>query len=69
MMGGDTDTIGAVAGTIAGARFGIKSLPDRWLEAIDKTDELKRFGVILSHEPFSMASAAEILCTNGELDL
>jgi len=31
MMGGDTDTIGAVAGTVAGARFGIGSLSLRLL--------------------------------------
>jgi ADP-ribosyl-[dinitrogen reductase] hydrolase len=27
--GGDTDTIGAIAGAVAGARFGADSLPDR----------------------------------------
>lgn len=40
--GGDTDTIGAVAGAVAGARFGKRGLPDRWLTAIDKADELAR---------------------------
>ncbi len=38
--GGDTDTIGAIAGAVAGARFGASQLPDRWLRAIDETDEL-----------------------------
>ena len=38
--GGDTDTIGAIAGAVAGARFGATQLPDRWLRAIDETDEL-----------------------------
>jgi ADP-ribosyl-[dinitrogen reductase] hydrolase len=38
--GGGTDTIGAIAGAIAGARFGASQLPDRWLSAIDETDEL-----------------------------
>ena len=40
--GGDTDTVGAVTGAVAGARFGADALPDRWLEAIDETDELDR---------------------------
>ena len=40
--GGDADTIGAIAGAVAGARFGASSLPDRWLDAIDETDELAR---------------------------
>jgi len=39
--GGDTDTIGAVAGAVAGARFGADALPDRWLAAIDETAELR----------------------------
>ena len=40
--GGDTDTIGAVTGAIAGARFGAGGIPDRWLDAIEETDELER---------------------------
>jgi len=39
--GGDTDTIGAVAGAVAGARFGAAELPGRWLSEIDETEELE----------------------------
>jgi ADP-ribosyl-[dinitrogen reductase] hydrolase len=39
--GGDTDTIGAVAGAVAGARFGASTLPDRWLAALDAAEELE----------------------------
>jgi ADP-ribosyl-[dinitrogen reductase] hydrolase len=39
--GGDTDTIGAIAGAIAGARFGASQLPNRWLAAIDEADDLE----------------------------
>jgi ADP-ribosyl-[dinitrogen reductase] hydrolase len=38
--GGDTDTIGAIAGAVAGARFGASALPGRWLDAIDDVDAL-----------------------------
>jgi len=38
--GGDPDTVGAVAGAVAGARFGVSALPDRWVEALDHRDEL-----------------------------
>jgi ADP-ribosyl-[dinitrogen reductase] hydrolase len=37
--GGDTDTIGAVAGAVAGARFGASALPEHWLKALQATDE------------------------------
>jgi len=40
--GGDADTIGAIAGAVAGARFGASGLPQRWLSAIDERDELTR---------------------------
>jgi ADP-ribosyl-[dinitrogen reductase] hydrolase len=39
--GGDTDTVGAVTGAIAGARFGADALPDRWLEAVQYREDLK----------------------------
>lgn len=39
--GGDTDTVGAVTGAIAGARFGASELPERWIEAIDETAEIE----------------------------
>ncbi|MEX2529945.1 MAG: ADP-ribosylglycohydrolase family protein [Gemmatimonadota bacterium] len=35
-LGGDTDTIGAMAGALAGARCGASSLPARWLEAAEE---------------------------------
>jgi ADP-ribosyl-[dinitrogen reductase] hydrolase len=38
--GGDTDTIGAVTGAVAGARFGAGSIPDSWLAEIKETEEL-----------------------------
>jgi ADP-ribosyl-[dinitrogen reductase] hydrolase len=39
--GGDTDTIGAVAGAVAGARFGAADLPDGWLDALEGREELE----------------------------
>lgn len=40
-MGGDTDTIGAVAGAVAGARFGAAELPGSWLEVLEAREELE----------------------------
>ncbi|WP_114579050.1 ADP-ribosylglycohydrolase family protein [Saliphagus sp. LR7] len=40
MMGGDTDTIGAVAGAVAGTRFGVDALPERWPDSLSARDEL-----------------------------
>ena len=42
--GGDTDTIGAIAGAVAGARFGASELPERWLSELNERDELETLG-------------------------
>jgi len=39
--GGDTDTIGAIAGAVAGARFGSSALPGQWPDAINEAGELE----------------------------
>ena len=46
--GGDTDTIGAVAGAVAGGRFGVDALPERWTSAIDESDEIRELARQLS---------------------
>lgn len=40
--GGDTDTVGAVTGGIAGARFGADAIPDRWTEEINEQGEIQQ---------------------------
>lgn len=39
--GGDTDTIGAVTGAVAGARFGASNLPNHWLAEIEDEEDLR----------------------------
>jgi ADP-ribosylglycohydrolase len=41
-LGGDTDTVGAVAGALAGAWSGIGNIPSRWLA------KLQDSGMIIS---------------------
>lgn len=46
-LGGDTDTIAAIAGGIAGIYYGFNDIPERWIQSIAKKKELhqmfKRF--------------------------
>ena len=39
-LGQDADTTGAVAGALAGAKWGASAIPERWLEALIARDEL-----------------------------
>jgi|Deesub1362A_J573_1020465.scaffolds.fasta_scaffold00018_42 ADP-ribosylglycohydrolase len=38
--GGDTDSIGAITGGMAGARHGVESIPDRWLKNLENKEYL-----------------------------
>jgi ADP-ribosyl-[dinitrogen reductase] hydrolase len=53
--GGDADTIGAVTGTVVGARFGKAELPDRWLQAITETPTLTRLSRSLLDDSFDIS--------------
>ena len=39
-LGGDTDTIGAIAGGLAGAFYGVEQIPAEWLDVLKKKDYL-----------------------------
>lgn len=40
-LGEDTDTVGAVAGGLAGIRYGMAGIPKEWLSVIAKREEIK----------------------------
>ncbi|MBI4864373.1 MAG: ADP-ribosylglycohydrolase family protein [Candidatus Riflebacteria bacterium] len=48
--GEDTDTTGAMAGAIAGARFGRAAIPDEWLATLVGRSELERVAAALAGE-------------------
>lgn len=41
-LGGDTDTIGAMTGAIAGAYYGIEGIPSGWEERVENGGEIER---------------------------
>ena len=46
--GGDTDTHGAIAGAVLGARFGLSTLPREWLVAVPQRPRIERLAFLLS---------------------
>ena len=40
-LGGDTDTTGIVAGSMAGMFYGLKNIPKEWVSSLAKADEIK----------------------------
>jgi ADP-ribosyl-[dinitrogen reductase] hydrolase len=43
LAGGDTDTYGAVAGALAGAMYGTKSIPKKWTNAVLGRDQMQQY--------------------------
>ncbi|MBQ3163472.1 MAG: ADP-ribosylglycohydrolase family protein [Lachnospiraceae bacterium] len=41
-LGGDTDTIAAIAGGLAGIYYGFQSIPDSWIQSIVKKTEIQK---------------------------
>ena len=46
--GGDTDTLGAMAGALAGAAFGRTAIPARWLDALENGPRGRRYVELLA---------------------
>ena len=46
-VGGDTDTNGAVAGAVLGARYGASAIPERWLACVPERERIKRLSAEL----------------------
>jgi poly(ADP-ribose) glycohydrolase ARH3 len=55
-MGGDTDTIGAMTGAIAGARFSVKGIPQDWLAKLENGVEGKDFIVAIARKAADAAA-------------
>ena len=49
-MGDDTDTVGAITGSISGLIYGINSIPLEWLENLKKKDELLELSSIFERK-------------------
>jgi ADP-ribosyl-[dinitrogen reductase] hydrolase len=47
-LGGDTDTRAAVAGALAGARWGVSAFPRRWIDGCEAHDQARALGQSLA---------------------
>ncbi len=46
-LGDDADSVGAVAGQLAGARYGLSAIPTNWLDALILRETIKNTGQTL----------------------
>lgn len=53
-LGGDADTVGAITGQIAGAMYGVKCIPEPWLQGLKHQDSiLQRATALYGHKPYT----------------
>ena len=43
-LGGDTDTLGAAAGGLAGIYYGYEGIPQKWINKIDRAEDIIKLG-------------------------
>jgi poly(ADP-ribose) glycohydrolase ARH3 len=56
-LGGDTDTIGAMAGAVAGAYHGAEALPQRWTRVLEEGDKGKAYVIELADRLLELATS------------
>ena len=44
-LGDDTDTTGAVTGALAGLHYGLKDIPQEWLDTLVKREEIRDIAI------------------------
>jgi ADP-ribosylglycohydrolase len=49
-LGGDTDTIGALAGGLAGLLYGTKQIPEDWLSVLARKDDIIDLATRFAHK-------------------
>lgn len=61
-LGDDADTTAAVCGQLAGAFYGVKAIPQPWLEKLAKRDEIMTLATALTKmgEPYGKPSTAYV---------
>jgi ADP-ribosylglycohydrolase len=57
MLGGDTDTIAAMAGAIAGAFLGETAIPQRFVEAMEDNHKGRSYIATLARQLYSCKSS------------
>ena len=56
-LGGDTDTIAAMAGAISGAYLGVEAIPERWLNCLENKEYIRKLAELIFSLKYDEKSA------------
>jgi ADP-ribosylglycohydrolase len=66
-LGGDADSAGAILGALAGAHYGVKAIPERWLARLCNREALDLRAHALDHRSADGLNIPDLLETEHEL--
>ncbi len=66
-LGGDADSTGAILGALAGAHFGAKSIPDRWLEGLQNREGIEARALALANRSAEGIEIPNLVATEQAL--
>jgi ADP-ribosylglycohydrolase len=68
-LGGDADTAGAILGTMAGAYYGVDSIPRRWLENLQNREGIEARALALARGSDAGLQIPDLVQTERQLSL
>ncbi len=66
-LGGDADSTGAILGALAGAHYGAKAIPDRWLAGLQNREGIEARALALVHRSTQGIEIPELVATEQAL--
>jgi len=66
-LGGDADSTGAILGALAGAHFGVDSIPTRWLEGLQNREGIEARALALAHRSTDGIDIPDLVATEQAL--
>ncbi len=66
-LGGDADSTGAILGALAGAHFGVASIPDRWLEGLQNREGIEARALALARRSADGIDIPDLVATEQAL--
>jgi ADP-ribosyl-[dinitrogen reductase] hydrolase len=66
-LGGDADTAGAILGAMAGAYYGVESIPERWLDGLQNREGIEARAWALAHGSSDGIDIPDLVATEWEL--
>src|SRR5262249_21381333 len=66
-LGGDTDTVGAILGALAGAHYGVDAIPERWRAGLQNREGIEARSLALAERSSAGMQIPDLIATEHAL--